>query len=175
MSKLNLSEKLIILDRDGVINYDSVHYIKSPEEWHPIPGSLEAIARLKKAGFSVAVATNQSGIGRKYYTEETLAAIHQKMQTMLAVQNAQIDLICYCPHLPSDHCECRKPKPGLLQKIAEHFQCDLKGVPFIGDNLSDVQAALAVSAAPIFIGATMPEDFSYPFFANLSDAVDSFL
>lgn len=150
MSKLgcNLDEKLVILDRDGVINYDSIHYIRSPEDWRPILGSLEAIARLKKAGFRVAVATNQSGIGRGYYTEATLAAIHQKMQEALSMFGVQIDVIFYCPHLPSEECACRKPKPGLLQKIAAHFQCGLTQIPFIGDNASDVEAAIAATAAP---------------------------
>jgi D-glycero-D-manno-heptose 1,7-bisphosphate phosphatase len=174
----NFTEKLIILDRDGVINYDSVNYIRTPEEWHPIPGSLEAIVRLKKAGFRVAVATNQSGIGRGYYTEKTLQAMHQKMQDALAAvaqEKLQIDAIFYCPHLPTDNCECRKPKPGLLKKIAEHFQCSLIQVPFIGDNLSDVQTALAVGAAPILIQSTESPHYPYPCVANLSDAVDALL
>lgn len=175
LSHVNLHEKLVILDRDGVINHDSVNYIRRPEEWHPIPGSLEAIARLKKAGFRVAVATNQSGVGRGYYTEETLASIHQKMQDALAVFDAQIDAVFYCPHIPSAHCQCRKPQPGLLQKVADHFKCDIQQVPFIGDNLSDIQAAIAASAAPILIAEKAPALFSYPCFANLSEAVEAIL
>jgi D-glycero-D-manno-heptose 1,7-bisphosphate phosphatase len=175
LSNVNLHEKLVILDRDGVINYDSVNYIRSPDDWHPIPGSLEAIARLKKAGIRVAVATNQSGVHRGYYTEKTLAAIHQKMQDALAVFGAQIDVIFYCPHLPTEQCECRKPKPGLLQKVAHHFQCDITQVPFIGDNLSDVEAAIAASAAPILLTETPKPFCSYPCFTNLSEAVDAIL
>lgn len=170
---LNLKERLVILDRDGVINYDSVHYIRSPEEWNPIPGSLEAITQLHNAGFRVAVATNQSGIGRGYYTEETLAAIHQKMYHLLAQQGGKIDALFYCPHLPSDNCECRKPKPGLLQMIAKHFQCHLEKIPFIGDSLSDMNAALAVNATPIFITENSIPD--YRCFKNLQDAVNAIL
>ncbi len=175
LPNIDLSEKLIILDRDGVINYDSVDYIRRPEEWHPIPGSLEAIARLKKAGFRVAVATNQSGIHRGYYTEKTLAAIHQKMQEALAVFGVQIDVIFYCPHLPTENCHCRKPKPGLLEKVAHHFQCNIDQVPFIGDNLSDVQAAIAASATPILIAETPPPFFTFPCFVNLSKIADAIL
>jgi D-glycero-D-manno-heptose 1,7-bisphosphate phosphatase len=181
MSQLefNLKPKLIILDRDGVINYDSVNYIRSPDDWHPIPGSLEAIARLKKAGFKIAVATNQSGISRGYYTEETLTAIHQKMQDALALLDTQIDVridaIFYCPHLPTENCDCRKPKPGLLQKIAQHFQCDITNVPFIGDNLSDIQAAIAASASPILIADTPFLGYDCPHFPNLSAVADAIL
>lgn len=174
----NLKEKLVVLDRDGVINYDSAHYIRTPDEWYPIPGSLEAIVRLKKAGFRVAVATNQSGIGRGYFTEATLQAIHQKMQDTLmaeAQEKLQIDAIFYCPHVPTDNCECRKPKPGLLKQIAEHFQCNLTQIPFIGDKCTDVEAALAVNATPILITSTVPSSSSYLSFANLSDAVDALL
>lgn len=164
----NLKERLIILDRDGVINYDSVNYIRSPEEWIPIPGSLESMARLHIAGFRIAIATNQSGIGRGYYTLETLHAIHQKMQDLLAEKGGKIDVIFYCPHLPTDNCECRKPKPGLLKKIGAHFQCSLDNVPFIGDSLSDVQAAQAIGAAPVFLKHDTGFDC-------LSDVVDAIL
>ncbi len=172
---LNLTEKLIILDRDGVINYDSPDYIKSPNEWIPIPRSLEAIAKLNKAGFRVAVATNQSGIGRGYYTEETLTAIHQKMQDLLAKKKGHIDAIFYCPHLPTDNCECRKPKPGLLHKIAEHFQCSLEKIPFIGDSKCDVEAAIAVNAAPIYITGKPEIQSFFPCFKDLNTAVNKLL
>jgi len=165
-SSINLKEKIVILDRDGVINYDSVHYIRSPEEWMPISGSLEAIARLNHAGFRVAVATNQSGIGRGYYTEAILEAIHQKMHQALQSKGGKIDFIAYCPHLPSDQCACRKPQPGLLLQIAQHFQCNIVGVPFVGDNLSDVNAALAVNAFPLLIGKE---------WSNLEQIVDAIL
>lgn len=171
---LNLTEKLIILDRDGVINYDSANYICGPEEWHPIPGSIDAIARLNKAGFRIAVATNQSGINRGYYTKETLDNIHQKMHNLLAEKGGKIDKIFYCPHSPSDNCECRKPKPGLLKLIGEHFQCSLEKIPFIGDNLCDINAALAINASPIFINEN-PNLSIYPCFPNLSLAVDALL
>jgi len=137
--------KLIILDRDGVINYDSKDYIKSPDEWIPIPGSLEAIAKLKENGWTVVVATNQSGIGRGYYTEAILKAIHQKMAVQLAQYNTQIDAIFYCPHTPDDHCDCRKPNIGLLQQISRHFNCSLKNVPLVGDSLRDLQAGAGMN------------------------------
>lgn len=170
---LNLEKKLIILDRDGVINYDSDDYIKTPDEWIPIPGSLEAIAQIKHAGFRVAIASNQSGIGRGYYTEETLTAIHQKMQNALMQLGCQIDFIQYCPHLPSAHCTCRKPQPGLLLKIAEYFQCDITGIPFIGDSMTDMEAAIAVNAFPIFIGEC--ESSSFPHFSHLTNAIEKIL
>lgn len=143
--------KLIILDRDGVINYDSPHYIKTPEEWHAIPGSLEAIAQLKQAGFTVAVASNQSGVSRQLYDEAMLETIHAKMQAALGQWGTRIDKIVYCPHLPDAGCECRKPKPGLLNTIATHFACDLTRVPFVGDRVSDVLAAKAVNASPFLL------------------------
>lgn len=143
--------KLVILDRDGVINHDSEHYIKSPDEWIPIPGSLEAIAQLNHIGYQVAVATNQSGIGRGLYTEETLAAIHQKMQTLLSGMGGRIDRVFYCPHLPTQGCDCRKPAPGLLKQIAAYYQCDLTDVPFVGDSLRDVRAACAAGCQPVLV------------------------
>lgn len=133
--------KLLILDRDGVINHDSEHYIKSPEEWVAIPGSLEAIARFNQAGWQVVVATNQSGIGRGYYTEAVLDAIHAKMQAQLQQVGGEIAKVFYCPHAPDDGCDCRKPKPGLLEQIANYYGCDLQGVPMVGDSIRDLQAA----------------------------------
>jgi D-glycero-D-manno-heptose 1,7-bisphosphate phosphatase len=172
--------RLLILDRDGVINYDSDDYIKSPEEWQPIPGSLSAIARLKQAGFTIAIASNQSGIARGYYTIATLNAIHQKMQQALQVYDARIDAIFYCPHGPNDHCNCRKPKPGLLLQIADHFQTPLTGVPFIGDSLRDLQAAQAVGCQPIFVQTGKPiEDETLlqniPCYTNLAAASDALI
>ena len=143
--------KFIILDRDGVINFDSNDYIKSPEEWVPIPGSLEAIAALNKANFRVIVATNQSGVGRGLFTEQTLAAIHSKMMTMLNTAGGHIDKIFYCPHAPTDHCNCRKPKIGLFETIANTYQISLKSVPAIGDSLRDIQAAQAAGCQPILV------------------------
>jgi D-glycero-D-manno-heptose 1,7-bisphosphate phosphatase len=143
--------KLVILDRDGVINHDSAAYIKSPEEWKPIPGSLEAIALLSQAGYRVLVATNQSGVGRGLFEMATLNAIHDKMHRALSLAGGRIDGIFYCPHANDAGCNCRKPKPGLLEEIAHRFGVDLKGVPFIGDSLRDLQAAAAVGAQPILV------------------------
>ncbi|MBI5448612.1 MAG: D-glycero-beta-D-manno-heptose 1,7-bisphosphate 7-phosphatase [Gammaproteobacteria bacterium] len=143
--------KLIILDRDGVINYDSEHYIKSAQEWLPLPGSLEAIAQLNAKGYTVTVATNQSGIGRGLYTEEDLGAIHQKMQMSLAQLGGRIDRIFYCPHLPTQGCGCRKPAPGLLKQIALYYRCDLTQVPFVGDSLRDIRAACAAGCQPVLV------------------------
>ena len=132
--------KLLILDRDGVINYDSDAYIKSVEEWIPLPGSIEAIAQLSKAGWTVAVATNQSGIARGYYDLATLDAMHERLRTLVAQQGGEVGLIVYCPHGPDEGCDCRKPKPGMLRAIAEHYQADLGGVWFVGDSQGDLQA-----------------------------------
>jgi D-glycero-D-manno-heptose 1,7-bisphosphate phosphatase len=143
--------KLIILDRDGVINQDSDQYIKSPEEWKPIPGSLEAIARLNQWGYRVVVATNQSGVGQGLFEADVLNAIHEKMIKSAAQVGGRIDAIFFCPHTNSDGCECRKPKPGLLRDIAARYNVSLAGVPVIGDSLRDLQAAVAVDAQPILV------------------------
>lgn len=133
--------KLILLDRDGVINQDSEHYIKSPEEWQALPGSLEAIAKLNNAGYKVSVVTNQSGVGRGMYSLATLDEIHQKMHDELSQVNGHLDKIFYCPHAPDDNCECRKPKPGLLTQALEHFGIAPEHTIFIGDSIRDIQAA----------------------------------
>lgn len=143
--------KLIILDRDGVINYDSDDYIKSPEEFVPIPGSLEAIARLNRAGYRVAVATNQSGVARGYYDEATLDAMHTKLKGLLAEVGGELAGIFYCPHLPSDDCDCRKPQPGLMHQIASAFGMELTGVPLVGDSLGDLMAGRAVGCVPYLV------------------------
>lgn len=143
--------KLVILDRDGVINHDSDQYIKSPEEWKPIPGSLAAIARLNQAGYRVVVATNQSGIGRGLFETDTLIAIHDKMLKALTQVGGRIDAIFFCPHTNTDACDCRKPKPGMLRDIASRFNADLTGVPVIGDSLRDLQTAAAVGAQPMLV------------------------
>lgn len=141
----------IILDRDGVINYESKDYIKTPEEWLPIPGSLEAIALLSQAGYTIAVATNQSGVGRGFYTESDLAVIHQKMLDSLMPLGGRIDKIFYCPHHPDDHCSCRKPGIGLFEQIADYYQIDLRGIISIGDSLRDIKAAFNVGCQPILV------------------------
>jgi len=143
--------KLIILDRDGVINQDSDDFIKSPDEFIPLPGSLNAIAQLNKAGYTVAVATNQSGIARGYYSIDTLKKMHGKLANLLAKQGGHIDYITYCPHGPDENCTCRKPKPGMYLTIAQHFNTELTNVPVVGDSLRDLQAALAVDATPYLV------------------------
>lgn len=143
--------KLIILDRDGVINQDSDDYIKSPEEWIPIPGSLEAIARLNHAGYHVVVASNQSGIGRGYFNLETLNQIHQKMHKRLTEVGGVIEAIFFCPHTPDDHCHCRKPAIGMFQTISERMRCSLKNVPFVGDTLTDITTARVAAMSPILV------------------------
>jgi D-glycero-D-manno-heptose 1,7-bisphosphate phosphatase len=135
---------LIVLDRDGVINYESDAFIKSPDEWLPLPGSLSAIAALKNAGHTVVVATNQSGIGRGYYTHEILAAIHAKFRLLLSELGCDIDGIFYCPHLPEDNCDCRKPKSGLFKQITSQFSVDWLQAFAVGDALRDIQAAQGV-------------------------------
>ena len=143
--------KLVILDRDGVINQDSDSYIKGPDEWQPIPGSLEAIARLNQAGYHVVLATNQSGVGRGLFEVSTLNAIHDKMHRALAQIGGRIDAIFFCPHAQDADCGCRKPRSGLLDEIARRFNVDLKGVPNIGDSLRDLQAAASVGSTPILV------------------------
>jgi D-glycero-D-manno-heptose 1,7-bisphosphate phosphatase len=143
--------KLIILDRDGVINYDSDQFIKSPDEWRPIPGSLEAIARLNHAGFRVVVATNQSGLGRGLFDMATLIAINDKMYKTLAQVGGRIDAVFYCPHAADSACDCRKPKPGMFTEIGHRFGVELTGVPCVGDSVRDLQAAAAIEAQPILV------------------------
>lgn len=143
--------RLVILDRDGVINEDSDEYIKSPDEWIPIPGSLEAIARLNRADYRVVVATNQSGVARGMFDLDTLSQIHEKMCRMLSMQGGRIDAVFFCPHGPDDQCRCRKPQPGLLEEIASRLQVSLEGVPAVGDALRDLAAARAVGAKPVLV------------------------
>jgi len=143
--------KLIVLDREGVINYDSEQFIKSPDEWRPIPGSLEAISRLNHAGFRVVIATNQSGLGRGLFDMAALIAINDKMHKALAQIGGRVDALFYCPHTADSACECRKPKPGMLIEIGNRFGVDLTGVPCVGDSVRDLQAAAAVEAQPILV------------------------
>ena len=143
--------KLVILDRDGTINQDSDQYIKSPAEWKPIPGSLEAIARLTQGGWRIAVATNQSGLSRGLFDMSTLNAIHAEMHRAVGQAGGRIDAIFFCPHAADSNCECRKPKPGLLREIGTRFDLDLKGVPMVGDALRDLVAAAAVGAQPYLV------------------------
>jgi len=170
--------KLAILDRDGVINFDSEHYIKAPSEWRPIPGSIEAIARLNQNGYRIAVATNQSGIGRGLFDMGTLNAINDKMMELVFRQGGRIDALFFCPHTAADECGCRKPRTGMLEEIAARFHTELKGIPCIGDSLKDLQAAEAVAAQPILVltgkGTKTKEDGGLPrktlVFADLDEA-----
>ncbi|HUF72154.1 MAG TPA: D-glycero-beta-D-manno-heptose 1,7-bisphosphate 7-phosphatase [Gammaproteobacteria bacterium] len=149
--------RLVLIDRDGVINRDSVEYIKSVAEWQPLPGSLEALADLTRAGFAVAVVTNQSGIGRGFFTERTLAAIHEAMRAAVEAAGGRIAGVFHCPHRPDEGCHCRKPRPGLLHQAAEALGLALAGAPFICDKASDVEAARAAGARPILVGAADPD------------------
>jgi D-glycero-D-manno-heptose 1,7-bisphosphate phosphatase len=158
--------KLAILDRDGVINFDSDQYIKSPAEWRPIPGAIEAIARLNQNGYRIAVATNQSGIGRGLFDMATLNAINDKMMELVFRQGGRIDALFFCPHTALEECNCRKPRTGMLEEIAARFHTELKAVPCIGDSLKDMQAADAVGAQPILVltgkGAKTKEEGGLP-------------
>jgi D-glycero-D-manno-heptose 1,7-bisphosphate phosphatase len=175
--------KLIVLDRDGVINEDSDAYVKTLDEWIPIPGSIQAIARLSKAGWTVAVATNQSGLARGMFDATTLSNMHFKMQQLVMEQGGRIDLIVHCPHGPEDGCDCRKPLPGLFQKIAEHFHLeDLKGVPVVGDSHRDLHAGMRLGGVPYLVRTgkgmktlerTLPPDTQV--FDNLATVVDHLL
>lgn len=142
--------KLIILDRDGVINVDSDNYIRTVDEWVALPGSIKAIAELSKAGYSIAIATNQSGIGRGYYSLTTLTAMHQKMLELVKALGGDIAQIVYCPHLPDDQCSCRKPLPGMLQQILQHYPHDIDAC-FIGDSLRDIEAAQAINMPAMLV------------------------
>jgi D-glycero-D-manno-heptose 1,7-bisphosphate phosphatase len=140
--------KLIILDRDGTINEDRDDFVKTPDEWVPIPGALEAIARLNHAGWHTVVATNQSGLGRGTFDMATLNAMHTKMNQLLAKQGGRIDAVFFCPHAPEEACNCRKPLPGLFEQIGARFGVDLCDVPVVGDSLRDLQAGVAVGCQP---------------------------
>ena len=143
--------RLIILDRDGVINHDSDQFIKTPDEWHPIPGSLEAIARLSHAGYRVAVCTNQSGIGRGLFDMATLNAIHNRMHRALSQVGGRVDAVFFCPHTGEAKCECRKPQPAMMIEAGRRFGADLAAVPCVGDSLRDLQAADAAGGQPILV------------------------
>ncbi len=143
--------RYVLMDRDGVINHDSEEFIKSPDEWQPIEGSLEAIALLNQHDYQVAVISNQSGLARGLFDGAMLATIHDKMHKLLADKGGEIAAIYYCPHGPDSQCMCRKPKPGLLEQFASEKNIDLKTVSFIGDSLRDIQAAQAVGAKPILV------------------------
>lgn len=181
-----MTAKLVILDRDGVINKDSTEYIKSVEEWIPIAGSLEAIARLNHFGFKVVVVTNQSGLARGLFSLEQLNAIHQKMRQELDRVGGQLDGIFFCPHAPQDHCYCRKPLPGLLLEVRDRLGIDLNHIPVIGDSYRDLQSAWAVGAQGLLVktgkGRTTLahyrlelEESHTHVFADLSSAIETII
>lgn len=143
--------KLVVLDRDGTINHDSDQYIKSPAEWKPIKGSLEAIARLTQAGFRVVVATNQSGLARGLFDMAALNAIHDVLQRAVHQAGGRIEAIFFCPHAEQSGCQCRKPRPGMLLEIGKRLNVPLDGVPMVGDSLRDLQAAAAAGARPVLV------------------------
>ncbi len=146
-----MTVSLVILDRDGVINHDSDDYIKSPDEWQPLPGSLEAIARLCRADYTVVVATNQAGVGRGLFSQEMLIRIHRKMASSIRDKGGRLDSVFFCPHSPAEQCGCRKPKPGMLLEISDRLGIGLSGVPVVGDSLRDLEAAEAAGAIPILV------------------------
>ncbi len=177
--------KLIILDRDGVINQDSDAYIKSPDEWVPIPGSLEAIAKLNRAGYTVTVASNQSGLSRGYFDLQTLSAMHHKMDDMLSQLGGRVEGVFFCPHAPRDKCACRKPQPGLLLDISRRFSAPLNDVFYIGDTLSDLRCAQQAGAKPVLVKTGKGERTllekdangfdDVPVYSDLAEAVDALL
>ena len=171
--------KMVILDRDGVINHLQEEDITTVDGWDPISGSIEAINRLKKAGYLVTIATNHSGVAKGYYTEEDLKLMHEKMQRMLATRGASVDGIFYCPHGPEANCICRKPKPGLLFQIAQRFDIDLTETPMVGDDIGDIRAANMASARPVLVRTgkgeytmqNFPEALDVPVYDDLAHFV----
>ena len=176
-----VQQKYILLDRDGVINQDSDAFIKSPDEWQPIAHSLQAIALLNAHGYQVIVVTNQSGVARGLFDEQTLQAIHAKMCRLVAEAGGNISAIYYCPHGVDSSCDCRKPKAGLLTRFAADFAADLTNVPVVGDSLRDLQAAVAVGALPVLVKTGKGQrtlannpDFNFLVFDDLYDAARYF-
>lgn len=143
--------RLAILDRDGVINQDSEDFIRSPEQWLPIPGSLEAIARLRRAEYRVVIITNQSGVGRGEYTLDMMNKINMRMFELIRQKGGEIDALLFCPHAPDAGCECRKPKPGMFKELGRRLKVNLTGVPAVGDSRRDLEAAIAVGAQPVLV------------------------
>jgi D-glycero-D-manno-heptose 1,7-bisphosphate phosphatase len=170
----------IMLDRDGVINVDSVHFIRRLEEWEPIPGSIEAIARLSRAGWTVAVCTNQSGLARGYFDRDTLDTMHEKLRGLVRACGGEVHGIYVCPHGPDENCDCRKPRTGLLVQAAAELGFSLPGTPFIGDSASDLQAAVSARARPILVltgkgSQTLATNPQVEHYNDLSDAAEMLL
>jgi D-glycero-D-manno-heptose 1,7-bisphosphate phosphatase len=177
-----MSDQLIVLDRDGVINVDSPDYIKSAEEWQPLPGSIDAIVRLHKMGFVVYVATNQAGLAKRKFTSEDLVAMHNKLMTLVEDAGGAIAGIYFCPHHPDDNCDCRKPKPGLLNEIRSAHTTGIESMTFVGDSRKDIDAALAGGCQPVLVltgnGRKTQEELAndwpnIPVFDDLASFVDS--
>ena len=176
-------QQLIILDRDGVINHDSDEFIKSPDEWEAIPGSLESIAKLNQAGYRIVVVTNQSGLSRGLFTLDDLHQIHHKMHKLLEDVGGTIEAIFFCPHHPKEECQCRKPRPGMFQDIANRLGISLVNIPVVGDSLCDLQAAIASGAKPFLVltgkgKQTVDEMVGFddvPIYNDLADFVNHFL
>lgn len=175
---------LVVLDRDGVLNRDSRDFVKSPDEWVPLPGSIEAAARLSRSGFTVAVATNQSGLARGYFDRRTLSAMHRKLRRLVERAGGRVDRIVVCPHGPDEGCRCRKPNPGLLERLGRHYRVPLDDVPVVGDSLRDLEAAAAVGARPILVrtgngqrteAALPPELSDTEVFDDLGEVVDALI
>jgi D-glycero-D-manno-heptose 1,7-bisphosphate phosphatase len=173
--------RIIVLDRDGVINEESDDYIKTPDEWIPLPGSLDAISALSRAGFRLAITTNQSGVGRGLYTLEMLESIHDKMIACIRAAGGKVDGIFFCPHLPDEGCDCRKPKPGMLRQVAMLFDCDPASLQVIGDSMRDLEAARSVGARPILVRTgygretekLLPDNSPVRVFDNLAEAASA--
>ncbi len=176
------TDKFVILDRDGVINHDSQDYIKTPEEWQPLPGSLDAIAALTSAGFRVVVVSNQSGIGRGLFSETDFSQITRKMMSAVQAAGGEIAGFYYCPHRPDEGCDCRKPRPGLLGRVKADFGISLAGIPLIGDKVTDVELARRVGARPILVltgygqdAAAALDDTGVESFADLAGAAQALI
>lgn len=169
----------IILDRDGVINFDSDFYIKTPDEWHPIPGSLEAIAKLNRLGYRVIIATNQSGVARKLYDLPMLEQIHEKLLRSVKEAGGEIEEIFFCPHHPDEKCPCRKPQTGMIVEIQKKYGMDLTETFFVGDSYTDMQAAISAGCKPLLVMTgngkktieKYPETLSIRQFEDLADIV----
>ena len=184
LAPVKLDKRIIVLDRDGVINEDSAQYIKSPDEWVPVTGSIEAIAKLYHHGYRIFVITNQSGIARQYYSIEVLHQIHRKMHDYVDRAGGKIEGILFCPHGPDDACDCRKPKAGLFEQLQKIIHMSLEGVPAIGDSWRDLQAAQLVCAFPILVRTGKGTDTEHqhasalgeiPVYQNLAQVVDDFI
>ncbi|MBH98876.1 MAG: D-glycero-beta-D-manno-heptose-1,7-bisphosphate 7-phosphatase [Rhodospirillaceae bacterium] len=176
--KVTKAKRFIILDRDGVINYDSENYIRSPEEWRPLEGSLEAISALVSVGFEIAVISNQSGISRKLLSEKTLQNIHAKMISEVEKVRGRITAIYHCPHIPEAQCECRKPKLGMIKRLEKEHNVSVTDIPLIGDKPSDIELAVRAGARPILVrtgygnrsAASIPK--SVEIYDNLASAAE---